>query len=167
MKNRTITPIALLSGAVIAIVLNIPKGQNPAPEPLNTCQIKYVIDGDTIACTNDLRIRLCGIDAPEIKQPLGTEAKQALTDLVAGRTLAIAIVDIDRYGRAIAEITTDQNVNVEMARSGFAHHYPQYSSSCPSKNKIIEAESEAKRKTLGVWGDERSVKPWDWRKDKK
>lgn len=166
MKPKTLTPIALIIGSGIAILLNIPQAQNFTPAPANICEVKRVIDGDTIACTNELRVRLCGIDAPESNQPLGIEAKQALINLVAGQKVTMVVVDIDKYGRAIAEITTDKNISVELVRSGMAHHYPQYSGICPSKDKIIMAEGEARGNKLGVWADERSIKPWEWRKNK-
>lgn len=165
MKPRTLTPIALILGLGTSIAL-YPLTQKPTPPAANICEVKTVIDGDTIACADGVKIRLCGIDAPESDQPLGVESKQALANLSQGKKVSYQVVDIDRYGRAIAEISTDKNINAELVKLGLAYHYAQYSSTCPSKDRIVAAEAEAKSRGLGVWGDGRSIKPWDWRKSK-
>ena len=52
-----------------------------------------VTDGDTIKVlrtgNEQVKIRLAGVDCPERKQPWGTKAKQAASDLVAGHTVTI------------------------------------------------------------------------------
>ena len=56
------------------------------------------IDGDTLRLDSpgkDLRLRLWGINAPEAKAPGGVEAIRALTRIVADRTLACDLKDVD------------------------------------------------------------------------
>lgn len=45
--------------------------------------------------------RLAEIDAPESHQPFGTRAKQALSELVFGKSVRVVVVDIDWYGRTV------------------------------------------------------------------
>src|SRR4028118_519381 len=71
-----------------------------------------VYDGDTFQVQCDGRkqkIRLCGIDAPEIKQPLGIESRNYLRSLFAQAKGQVIVIEMDRdkYGRTVAEILFD------------------------------------------------------------
>lgn len=137
-----------------------------------------VYDGDTfrVKCSGkEQKIRLCGIDAPEAKQPLGIESRDYLRSLVAkakGQVIVIEM-DRDRYGRSVAEVLFDtpegeQSVQEEMLKAGFAYHYKQYSDNCHNQDVFDSAEEIGKAQQQGVWklpgGGER---PWDYRKQNK
>ena len=64
--------------------------------------IVEVTDGDTVVTSEGDRIRLWGIDAPEMNQPYGKEATIALTGLIHEKKLFAEIIDTDRYGRQVA-----------------------------------------------------------------
>jgi endonuclease YncB( thermonuclease family) len=67
-------------------------------------KIISVADGDTITVLVDrtqMKVRLAEIDAPEKRQPFGTRAKQAMSELVFGKTVGVVTVDRDRYGRTV------------------------------------------------------------------
>lgn len=143
-----------------------------------TWTVKSVADGDTVTLTkgtSQLKVRLCGIDAPEKAQPLGQEAKEKLRSLLAKYDNSVKLykVETDRYGRTVGELFTVKNqqpeifVNESIVSSGFAYHYSRYSSNCPNKVAIANAEELAKSKRLGVWGIPNSIKPWDFRKSQK
>ena len=113
-------------------------------QKLENWQLKSIYDGDTLRVTREneeLKIRLCGIDAPEIKQPLGIEARDYLRSLVKwgdGNILLLPI-EQDRYGRTVAEVyvrdskNTAVNLNMQLLRDGYAWHYERYSGNCPTK----------------------------------
>ena len=95
-----------------------------------------IIDGDTIhICKN--KIRLHGIDAPEIKQTCkiedkiwncGIESSLALKKLILDNNIICVVTDIDRYKRYIAEcFINNQNINELMVRNGWAIAYRYYS----------------------------------------
>ncbi len=147
------------------------------------CQLTKVADGDTITVQCDgqkLKIRFCGIDAPEKSQPLGAESTKLMSELVNkdNGNLLVYPIEKDRYGRTVAEVEifsgkkTDRGdrinlfVNGEMVRAGLAYHYKQYSGNCPNKDVITYAEDDAKDKKLGVWSGNYE-KPWDYRKHNK
>ncbi len=53
-------------------------------------RVDRVVDGDTLIVTTEsdqLRVQIRGIDAPEKDQPYGTEARKALTAMVIGRSV--------------------------------------------------------------------------------
>jgi len=145
------------------------------------CQTTKVSDGDTITVDCDgekLKLRFCGIDAPESKQPLGKESKALMEKLVGGKQVFVRPIEKDRYGRTVAEVEVKSDrqndrgefenlfVNGEMVRLGMAYHYKQFSSNCPNKEAIANAEDEAKSKKLGVWSGNYE-KPWDYRRSHK
>ena len=95
-----------------------------------------IIDGDTIHI-NKNKIRLHGIDAPEIKQTCkikdkiwncGIESSLALKKLILNNNISCVVSDIDKYKRYIAEcFVNNQNINELMVRNGWAIAYRYYS----------------------------------------
>jgi micrococcal nuclease len=94
-----------------------------------------VIDGDTLRAGVDLgcdvminlTLRLARLDAPEIKEPGGLEARDFLADRVNRGPFHIRTIKDrrERYGRYLAEVLVDgQNVNDEMLAGGYARAYP-------------------------------------------
>lgn len=86
-------------------------------------------DGDTIRCGGE-RVRIAGIDAPELKRcPRtrvcvpgdGQASKRALASMIAGRELTIVRTGRDRYGRTLARVYAGgRNVACELIAGGFA-----------------------------------------------
>jgi endonuclease YncB( thermonuclease family) len=70
-----------------------------------TGQVIRVSDGDTITIlasgSQQICIRLAWIDAPERGQAFGNVSRAALAVLVAGKTVQVEQVDVDRYGSVI------------------------------------------------------------------
>ncbi|MEZ2339537.1 thermonuclease family protein [Microcoleus sp.] len=134
-----------------------------------------VYDGDTfrVKCDNrEQKLRLCGIDAPEAKQPLGIESRDYLRSLIAKASNKVIVVEMDRdkYNRTVAEVLFDtpngeQSVQEEMLKAGMAYHYKQYSGNCHNADVFDTAEEMGRSQKLGVWrlqgGGQR---PWDYRK---
>ena len=138
-----------------------------------------IYDGDTLRVVRgdeELKIRFCGIDAPEIKQPLGIESRDYLRSLIAKSdgTIHVLPIEEDRYGRTVAElwipIEPDYegqiHLNTAMVEAGMAYHYERYSGNCESAENLGWAEEIARDENLGVWNG-RHQKPWDWRKANK
>ena len=68
-----------------------------------------IYDGDTLRVVRgneELKIRFCGIDAPEKKQPLGIESRDYLRSLIAKSdgTIYVLPIEQDRYNRTVAEL---------------------------------------------------------------
>jgi endonuclease YncB( thermonuclease family) len=137
-----------------------------------------VYDGDTLRVQRngeELKIRLCGIDAPEIEQPMGTESRDHLRSLINqgfedGRLIVLP-VDQDQYGRTVAEIfvpleNTEAEIHLtsQMVLDGFAYHYERYSGGCPNGQFLAGAEEQARSQQSGVWANPNAVKPWDYRR---
>ncbi len=136
------------------------------------------IDGDTIKIKNK-KIRLHGIDAPEIKQlcqrtflsififsfqenyKCGEISKKKLEKYVKNNIIKCKVEGIDRYKRILGTCYKNTiNINSRMVRNGYAVAYKKYS------QKYVSVEREAKREELGLWKGKFDM-PWDWRKNVK
>lgn len=79
-----------------------------------------VLDGDTIRVGSD-RMRLRGLDAPELNEPEGQSAKQRLEELVRSGPVRIIPRGRDIYDRRVADVfVNDQNVAEILKSEGFA-----------------------------------------------
>ena len=67
-------------------------------------KLKRISEGDTVVTTEDTRIRLWGIDTPERDQQHGTDATEALTEMLHNQQLYLETKDVDRYGRTVGVI---------------------------------------------------------------
>lgn len=140
-----------------------------------------VYDGDTLRVRRcdeqceELKIRLCGIDAPEKDQQLGIESRDHLRSLIDqgfedGRLIVLP-VEQDQYGRTVAEIFvplehTEEEIHLtsQMVLGGYAYHYERYSDGCPNGQFLSGAEEQARSQGSGVWAHPNAVKPWDYRR---
>ena len=136
--------------------------------------ISRVIDGDTVVIKSDqginYKVRLIGIDAPEIKQGYGEEATKYLSNLILGKSLVIIGSNKDRYKRLLGKLVLDNlDINLLLIEKGMAWHYKRYQSSQEKKDQFLysNAEKYAKVNKLGLWSKSRPIPPWEWRKNKK
>ena len=113
-----------------------------------------IIDGDTIHIGKN-KIRLYGIDAPEINQTCtiekiiwecGIDSSQALESIISENEVRCEIMDIDRYRRFVA-ICFVKNINLSqyMVQNGWAIAYRYYS------DDFINDEKIAKNNKVGIW----------------
>jgi len=125
-----------------------------------------VIDGDTIDVAG-VRVRIHGIDAPELKQTFWWQGRQqdcgamalaALEALTAGVKVRCDIIERDRHGRLVAKCFSPNGVDIgrRMVAAGWALAYRQYS------KDYVDAERKARRAKRGIWRGA-FKKPWEWR----
>lgn len=128
-----------------------------------------VVDGDTIAVQSGEeihRVRLSGIDAPELAQSFGKEARASLAGLVQGKAVVIVWSKKDGYGRLLGTVLVgSSNVNLELIRSGAAWYFKRYASDVPEIERLQyeAAEIEARQAKRGLWQQQQAMPPWEWR----
>ncbi len=112
------------------------------------------------------RIRLHGIDCPEKRQAFGKKAKQFTSGLVFGKTVTVTVMDVDRYGRTVGEVSLSEGLvlNHELIRAGLAWWYRKYA---PDDEMLAQLEANAKAAKRGLWADAEPVPPWEWRTARK
>jgi len=123
-----------------------------------------VHDGDSITVlTSDnqqIKVRLEGIDCPELKQDFGQRAKQATSALCFGKDVRVQQTGKDRYGRTLAYVYVgDVCINKELLKQGMAWHFKKYNSD-PEYAKL---ENKARSQKVGLWSHPNPVAPWDFR----
>ncbi len=125
-----------------------------------------VQDGDTLTVFDETNtqhtIRLSSIDAPELGQPYGEGAKQALSRLVFGKTVEVEPETTDRYGRTVAVVTEEgTNINRKLVREGAAWAYLKYL----RDPALIDLENDARTSRRGLWAlqIDQIMPPWEWR----
>jgi endonuclease YncB( thermonuclease family) len=129
-------------------------------------------DGDTIRVRQAgkaLTVRLACIDAPETAQrPYGKQARTYLQQrLPIGRQVSLNIKTTDRYGRSVAELISESNINLALVQEGHAFVYRQYLSGCDAM-AYLEAEERASLARLGVWQVKDGItRPWDFRRGRR
>lgn len=163
--NKLVTGISVvwLSVAIHTSAQNLP-----------TATVVSVGDGDTLTVNQQgqvITVRLGCIDAPEMAQsPYGQQVASRLQQLLPkGKTVNLRRIDIDRYGRTVAEIyVNNKSINLTLVSEGKAVVYPQYLNGCSAtKNQYLAVEAHAKKKRLGFWNSSNPVMPWDFRAGKK
>jgi endonuclease YncB( thermonuclease family) len=130
-----------------------------------TGKVVGVHDGDTITVLDaqkvQHKIRLAGIDTPELKQAHGKDAKKALSLKVFSKHVRIEWTTKDRYKRTIGRVYLGKrDINLEMVQEGWAWHYKHYS----KEKALADAEKGARAAKKGLWRSQSPVAPWNWRR---
>ena len=126
------------------------------------------VDGDTVDVIDDtrgrLRIRVLGIDSPEVHKPgysvgcWGPQASQFARDALTGQRVAVVTdpgQDLhDRYGRTLAylDMPGGRDFSVEAARAGAARSYVYGHHPTARTPQIEAAEDQARQAGRGLWG---------------
>ena len=134
-----------------------------------TGKVIEVYDGDTITVLSPenmkYRVRFYGIDAPEAAQEYGITSRDILREKILGKNVAVKVMDVDRYQRAVGKVTAGSRyINLEMVREGAAWHYTAYAG---NSFDLYEAEKAARKQKLGLWIDSDPQEPWQWRRENK
>jgi micrococcal nuclease len=174
MSGRRRCAIALLVAFVALPLVSVSSCTNPRKVE---GKVTRVSDGDTLILVTGegtkLKVRLYGIDAPEIRhervpgQPYGREAKDALTEMALGRKVTLEIVDIDMHRRMVGIVRiSGADINQEMIRNGLAWAYRRYLSA-PYASVYIAAEKEARSRRLGLWKQANPDPPWNFKRKRR
>ncbi len=141
----------------------------PVPAFGITGRVVRVADGDTISVLDSnntqYKIRLHGIDTPERDQRYGKKAWDALSTMVAGRSVGVVVLGKDSYGRTDGTVYQgERNINLAMVAAGHAWWYRYYA---PDEHPLQAAEEKARSEKLGLWAEPNPIPPWDWRRQQK
>ncbi len=124
-------------------------------------QVRHVYDGDTVLLEDGRKVRLIGVNTPEIgrdgrpSQPLAEAARDALVTLL-GRERRVILrygeERRDRHGRVLAHLFLDKssNINALLVEQGYAAAI-----AVPPNLDYLDcyggAEARARSAGLGIW----------------
>lgn len=132
-------------------------------------KVILVADGDTFTMLvyggKKVKVRLYGIDCPEMDQAFGDAAKKFL--VVQFRlhkdSARVVVKNTDRYGRKVGiAFTGKTNINEVLLEKGLAWHYTKFDQN-PSWARL---EREAKVLDWFIWSEDNPIPPWEWREKK-
>ena len=131
-----------------------------------------VADGDTITVEpisggERTKVRLHGLDAPELRQPYGQAVKAFVLNAVLYKQVDIYPTPqgTDRYGRVVAVVDVPGVGVLQelLLDAGLAWVWSRYCRDCSDWEAI---QAKARRQQKGLWQDDHPVEPWEWRKRK-
>jgi len=127
-------------------------------------QVASVFDGDTFRTRRGEKIRLLGINTPEIghgkqaAQAYGIEAKRRLTALIGGQSVRLRLdkEKRDNYGRTLAQVYLRDGrwVNDMLVSEGLAHVYT-FAPNFYWATALLKSESAARNAMRGLWKSKR------------
>jgi len=142
-------------------------GKVPVPGEENVLygRVVSVHDGDTFKVKIQgaaMTFRMSDIDAPELDQPYGREARDLLTAALNGKDVVMLQIDSDNHGRHVVYVWIAKLlINREVVAQGAAWFYPQYA----HDDCLYAVENNARDAKRGLWKlpVDKRVEPWVWR----
>ncbi|NIX76941.1 thermonuclease family protein [Microvirga terricola] len=149
--------------ASLVLALGLAAGANLLLSPKEPAEGRaYAVDGDTIRI-NEMRIRLKGIDAPELEQTCvragqpylcGEEARNALVAILLKQQVECRLSGRDRYRRSLARCTVEgKDIGARLVEEGWAVAYGGYT----------WEETRARHRAVGLWAGSFDY-PREWRR---
>jgi endonuclease YncB( thermonuclease family) len=149
----------------LLLLLTLLTGSAHARESF-TGQVSYAADGDTLWVQADAggpvrKLRLQGLDAPEICQQGGYASRDLLAQLVLHRHVTVSVAQYDQWGRGLATIALDgKDLGAQMVLAGQAWSY-----GWRGRPGVYASEEALARKShLGVFAASHPESPRDFRK---
>ncbi|XP_037428549.1 probable staphylococcal-like nuclease CAN3 [Triticum dicoccoides] len=181
LKNCRINNTDAYGGGISSRSRTSRRGRRPVPEGvqfvLNTLPVdpSCIGDGDGFTAhvmemagdTNNrapkqCRIRMRGIDAPELNMEYGKKSKKGLVKLIGEKCVEIHVYGMDHFDRYIGDIYCDGVfIQEQMLKRGLAWHFKKYD----KRPEFAQWEREAKMARVGLWISDNPQTPWDWRRD--
>jgi micrococcal nuclease len=175
--SRELRYIQLIAVIVVAILYMGMKSMpfpRPASEKFDNYYVERVVDGDTLKLSNGQKIRLIGIDTPELhySEKLMRDAKRSHRDIETIQALGKKAYDFtkalcahkkvrleydatkkDRYGRILAYVYLEDGtfVNAKIVGDGYA----QVMTIPPNvkyADYFLKLQQEARNARRGLWG---------------
>ncbi len=160
------TPYAMFAVALLAVGVAAAAAEAKRIDPILLQGEARAVDGDTLQ-VGDTRLRLHGIDAPELRQTCEDQAGEAwacgrraaseLAAAVAGGEIHCISRERDRYRRLVATCWSQgRDIGQSLVSYGWAVAYRRYSAD------YVRDEDVARYLTQGMWAG-RFEMPWEWR----
>lgn len=154
--------------ATVAVALTLagctPAEVSAVPATSTAATVVAVVDGDTIdvlGSTGEERVRLIGIDTPEISRNGGIddcyaqEARTYLDQLVYGHDVELVSdptqADTDRYGRLLRHVFVDGQSVAELAIEAGAGIEYTYERPYDRRADYLAAQNRARATGAGLW----------------
>jgi len=122
-------------------------------------RVSRVIDGDTIVLSNGERVRLIGVDTPELHHPnkpvqfFAKEAYEFTKELLEGKEVNLEYdkEKKDKYGRTLSYVYLLDGtfVNAEIIKQGYGFAYTRFP--FKYKERFLKLQTESIQGRRGIW----------------
>jgi micrococcal nuclease len=121
-----------------------------------TRRVERVIDGDTFVLNGGDRVRLSQVNAPEIDEEFGTEARDFAKTLILDKLVRVEGSTRDGYGRLVGDVSVaGKSLALELVSRGLVHLYLIPPVDEQRAQQILAAQRTARQQRLGIWGTAR------------
>ena len=157
----------LLAAVLVTLAAGALAQRPPLGQPW-LARVSYVVDGDSIWVRPEaggarVRLRLDGIDAPEVCQPFGPEARRALKAALLNQRVRVTVWAYDGYRRPVASVVRlpdEADAAAQLVADGWAwsdgfHGRP---------GKYASQEADARRAGRGLFAERGSETPAAFRR---
>jgi len=126
--------------------------------------VAEVVDGDTVIIVNNgaaRTVHLVAVDAPQLEQPYGKEAKAFAENLLLNRVVSIEASD---PSKAADIVTFDgQSLKWGLIRAGLAWYPDNHGKTTARRidDRLGKYEVKARRSRIGLWADANPKPPWE------
>ena len=159
---------ALFSFGLLAalLALGMPAVSARAEDTAYIARVSYIFDGDTLWVLpvdggRSRKLRLEGIDAPEICQSGGVASRDALRERLSGQTVTVQEHERDTYGRPLVDLKLgSEDVATWMVRQGWAWSYRWHDDPGP----FARQEAQARAAKRGIFADRMVEEPRAFRR---
>ena len=133
----------------------------PMPACAWQAVVTHVSDGDTVWVQpvqggEAYKVRLLGIDAPEICQLWGPQSRAVLYAVLQGQVVEVRARTRDSYGRLLAQLSRQgHDVGAWMVGQGYAWSYSYKQHAGPYEALQLQAQSQH----LGLFSEGRALQP--------
>lgn len=146
--------------ALVALLILLFAG--PCPAAVINGWVVWVVDGDTLHLMDGAgerhKVRLAGINAPEMGKPFSQGARDRLAGLAQGKAVSVYWDKVDKYDRIVGKVVVGSlDINLAMLRAGYALWYRRFAHEQNPVDRMLyeNAERAAKEGRVGLWGGAR------------
>jgi micrococcal nuclease len=163
----TLIPLTLVTGLFF-----LKEDNSKSQDKKEFYKVIYVHDGDSFSIDYQgkaKRVRLMGTDAPELSQPYGAYARDALAELILNKNISFIYQTADHYNRFLGRISVVDNtgkqteiddVGLELVKRGATWPHRTHKS---FRHQYIKAKEEAESNKIGLWQSPEPTKPQEYR----
>lgn len=110
----------------------------------------YIIDGDTIKIKG-IKIRIAGIDAPELNMPWGQKSKWTMVEICKGQIITVELDGERSFDRLVGTcfLPDGRDIGAEIIKRGLALDLPHFSG---GKYRRFEPEGARRKLCNGKFG---------------
>jgi micrococcal nuclease len=151
--------------SIVLLLVGCQKTIEPSGTPVTIRQVAsgqaLEIISNTEQTSAPQKVRLIGIDAPDLKQqPWGMEAKQQLEELVKSKSVRLEfdVEKQDQYGRSLAYLWVgNQLANEQLVATGYALAIPR-SPNVKYQEQLQRAQESARLMGRGIWNPDNPLR---------